>query len=1020
MSVRLESGVATIDARVRSRWVTALWWLTALAAHLALLDAAVETLWFGSPHRWWISPALLVAAALSAWVWRPGGSAVVRFGNAPAAATPALGLLAVAAITAWLPDGRHNGMLMCLQRTSTLLSAAALFGVVAAGVACWRGAAVLAARPRLVARFLFAALTCYAVVALVIGLRDGVPFDTLFHGDAEWRQLPRLLQGTTLGGLFLVPLGLIGAVVASVRKRGSAAFARGPLAAAIALTLVFAVVLAGLSPGAAGSATGEAESARSTAAEALWAAMLGDARPPDTAAASPAERVRFLLDQFAALQRELPRETFDPGAVAAPGSTPESIFAWVRDHTYWIPYRGALRGAVGVLMDRMGSSLDRSLLLADLLSRSGQEVRLAHAELTPDQARALLARVRPVPSVRDRLPKEPAAWEARQEEVLAAYAARFSRAPDALISAVRAYRRAIPSEIAEARNQAHGQAAALMSALPAGPQSDSAAEVLAALADHWWVQYARDGSWVDLDPAPRDGVAGQAVIERPASTAERPPDDTRWFVTIKVVIERWSEGRLSEQQVLTHRMPAADAAWQDITLAHSPVGFPVASAYGRDAGEFRSAALGVREWVPVLVVAKQQVAESSFKDDGSVHERREGRSGVASGAGDLFGGLIGGADSEAASPGTLTAEWLDFEVQGPGAVPRRWRRESFDLVGPHARASMPRQAPQLDEEARARRALALLGQTAILVQVCAPSTAFLAHGMLDRFTANRDAQLNLAASGRSYKREDADLLFYRLHPPSTALWGYALGRFDGSSVGDDVFVHTPNIAALRLEIQARPGEPVSGRSVFDIVTNDVGVRPERSASAFGSRVEQGVADTVTEARVSDGGSTSEVFRQATAASLKTMLIRSKAPGAWQVSGVGPDALARIASDVAEGHHVLAPQQSVTLDGAPCLGWWRVEAATGTTVGVMDTGFHQGLSEFDIAVAGVVTGLVIVYLGAKYLDGQAREDLATLNALDSLITEAESELAGAEKKTGAGKGTGARRGGAGTGGKGGRR
>jgi hypothetical protein len=48
-----------------------------------------------------------------------------------------------------------------------------------------------------------------------------------------------------------------------------------------------------------------------------------------------------------------------------------------------------LRGAAGVLMDRMGNSLDRSLLLGDLLRSAGYDVRLAHTSLSIRKAEEL-------------------------------------------------------------------------------------------------------------------------------------------------------------------------------------------------------------------------------------------------------------------------------------------------------------------------------------------------------------------------------------------------------------------------------------------------------------------------------------------------------------------------------------------------------------------------------------------------------------------------------------------------------
>src|SRR5690348_5498354 len=88
------------------------------------------------------------------------------------------------------------------------------------------------------------------------------------------------------------------------------------------------------------------------------------------------------------IKRSRRSDTFDLDAIVKlTDGDPARIFAWVRDKTFWVPYRGELRGAAGVLMDRLGNSLDRALLLAELLRRAGQDVRLAHAQLSDEQAR---------------------------------------------------------------------------------------------------------------------------------------------------------------------------------------------------------------------------------------------------------------------------------------------------------------------------------------------------------------------------------------------------------------------------------------------------------------------------------------------------------------------------------------------------------------------------------------------------------------------------------------------------------
>ena len=76
--------------------------------------------------------------------------------------------------------------------------------------------------------------------------------------------------------------------------------------------------------------------------------------------------------------RDAPRDRWDPAyVVKALGRNPDTLFAWVRENTTWIPYRGVLRGPMGVLMDRQGNSLDRATLLAALLVEAGHEARLA-------------------------------------------------------------------------------------------------------------------------------------------------------------------------------------------------------------------------------------------------------------------------------------------------------------------------------------------------------------------------------------------------------------------------------------------------------------------------------------------------------------------------------------------------------------------------------------------------------------------------------------------------------------------
>src|SRR4051794_23458588 len=108
----------------------------------------------------------------------------------------------------------------------------------------------------------------------------------------------------------------------------------------------------------------------------------------DEAAAAKLENTLNRLDKAL---RKVPRESISTDAILEKvGRDPSKLAEWVKNDTLWVPYAGVLRGPRGVLLDRVGSDLDRNLLLAQLICQSGFEVRLARTELTESEARRRL------------------------------------------------------------------------------------------------------------------------------------------------------------------------------------------------------------------------------------------------------------------------------------------------------------------------------------------------------------------------------------------------------------------------------------------------------------------------------------------------------------------------------------------------------------------------------------------------------------------------------------------------------
>jgi len=328
---------------------------------MALVDIAIETYWSRSPIRWWVAPPAIIYAAASIWLWRPGAWAAKRWGWEGAAAWSGGGLLLLLAVTAWLPDGRSNGVRLLLQPTASVLTAVAAAAVILATFMLVRALGVLSGTARLVARAVVVALAVYALASLGLAMYERVPFATLFQGGAAWQRLPRWLQGAFVGAFALLPLALLGQVIRIVDHLRRKQPVRVLLHQATALGMALVIATSGVVPTTGGR--GGVDGARYPSAPAPYTAARGAAPASFEVASSRLSKALTLAQGLA--------DAVDPALVdvsARAKSFDGSIdvaFIWVRDHVRFEPYAGLLRGARGALIARAANSLDRSLLLAE-------------------------------------------------------------------------------------------------------------------------------------------------------------------------------------------------------------------------------------------------------------------------------------------------------------------------------------------------------------------------------------------------------------------------------------------------------------------------------------------------------------------------------------------------------------------------------------------------------------------------------------------------------------------------------
>jgi hypothetical protein len=531
-----------------------------------------------------------------------------------------------------------------------------------------------------------------------------------------------------------------------------------------------------------------------------------------------ADHLDRMFDLLAEVQRALPRDTFDPQAIVEQvGRDPAALFAWVRDNTYFVPYDGCLKGPAGVLMDRAGNSLDRALLLAQLLGESGYDVRLARASLDPAGVDGWRAKVRPVPVNRFGPPRT----DDRGGDLLRAASARCRVDLASLRQQVDPHLAQSRSHAEAARRRVAEQTAAVLSAVgDRGNAADapSVAATLPAVTDHWWVRYrAAAGAWTDLDPTLPDAAPGQRAVpikggaqDVPLGRAGRPllPDGPWWHeVVVRVVVERRAPSGVVEQHVaLQHPLRPALLHGAVVQLSHRPLDWPARQSAG-DVKQFEAAVAGAGRWTPVLVVGAQVIYQKGFDDAGRVFDSpyasKNAEISRSAGGGGASGGMFGaleGADAgptttAAAGQGTLSAVWIEYEIRSPGRDARKIRREIFDLVGPVARAAGDKAEPKLTDVQRLDRGLRLLGETQVLAQVCRPSDAFVAHAYAGAMLANRRALVAVAAAcGKDPAAVEGAM--GRLRPMPAGVYGFAATREAWTAApasGAAVYLDTPNV-----------------------------------------------------------------------------------------------------------------------------------------------------------------------------------------------------------------------------------
>ncbi len=656
-----------------------------------------------------------------------------------------------------------------------------------------------------------------------------------------------------------------------------------------------------------------------------------------------------MYGQLEDVKDELNKTSFSAEAVVDEvGSERQALYKWVKENTLLVPYKGSLRGARGVLMDRLGSSLDRALLLYELLYEAGYDVRLARGTLSEEKAEELLYKLQKLSSSFS--PPDQDDDFRSQLDYADKFALKYQIDSTQLKGKLKNQNKKQKQILKEIIKRSNKQAEAIISAVKkvnAIKSSDDESAEIKALQEYWWVQSNEDENWMDLDPCLPEFEPGQTLAE--ADDYYDPEDleeDELHLITIRLIIEQWSRGNVSEKTVLEHTLKAPELVDKHITLQHYPLDWPEdKNMFEKEdlIQNLKKVILEQKTWIPTLILEEDETEGTVFKDTGELIKEKGGKGGLSVFSKSMFKAFSGGEDKKKTDKdAVLTAEWIEYELCSPGQPVRTIRREIFDFLGPAQRGKENIAAPAIMEDDKMERCLSILGQTEVLVLTSRISTEFIEYLNIDNLFSSRDPLLELFPMVNEAEPHEVLTQMTEISSAPGKLYDTALARSKLENTNKGIFLNHPNIISFHSQLkQNSSGELIKYRGL-DIVENDVAVL---DGDGFFTRLRQGVLDTNIEAFMMDSEhevyNTSEIFNKGS----EWITIADQDKDSFEKIELDDDTKERIMHDLERGYIVITPKKAVKINGKEYTAWWRINPETGHTLGMGKYGWGQAIVEY---------------------------------------------------------------------------
>ena len=745
-------------------------------------------------------------------------------------------------------------------------------------------------------RILVALLAAYALIPTAAAVQHGGLAAAFGPGPLAWT------RGPYVAAEVLLPLAAITSLaygfIQLARKRG----ARGVATLVLGVALIagshlgaFAAGLAGLPtlvafehvPNAGALQSSSAGAGGQTATEDAGAADSGPLFVPKGSGDVPVE----VSAAFANIPKD-PQHAL--GAVAALGDD---------------LYPGALGGSAGALRSGSANSIDKALLLRDVLRVVVPNIATVFAQcsLPTAESDALIAQAR--------------AGKAHPKILMQqAGAAADSVQDPATRTRLQHWAEAWKTIVGQAQSESKKLAASLQTAglvLPAGLPAPDALRTLAA--QHVWVRAQVGGSWVDLDPTIEPGTPGKTRCA-PASQSATLADNLYDVLGVRVAVEDTRSGSPRRTIVLDRTMRTVDIGDHDVSFMFAE---PTGDA---DAVAAASPPVGALTFTPLLRIGDERITGAPIvlppPPSSDIGKAISGRVGSVSSA---FG-TAAPTPSPVPTPTlpTVTGLWMELSVASPAGLTTHVESPIFDRIGYVARAAhaVPTALP-VQPDAGDYRSM----QTVWNVAVSA------GHAVSGGGPANVPSGSTAPAISSALSR---------LNGAYYALRRAIMDDARGTSV--DVAAAKPGISLIAMANDGSLMSDIASDDAIPLTTDEA--RPVWAASAVLAERELLNGD-VPVSGVGAANDALGAFDVAT--TLGTRMVALRPGGAVQASTAIPDeARARMSDYLARGASLLEPVPEVAQAGGPPYAFWIVDPASGTLRDENAVGRHPEGAE-DTAV-----------------------------------------------------------------------